>query len=248
MIRSAAACLLVALAAAVGAAPGAAALEQFERRAMLTAEEHAAWHGVGRVNISTFSATGMCTGTLIAEDIVLTAAHCVISDRTGEVHAPGNVHFVAGYRRGVGVANSRAASITIHPSYRRNGAVDLRNIGADIALIRLSAPIPGSLVPHFRVAPAETATGPLTLVSYRRDRQHALTRQDGCDIRGAAPAVLALGCDVTFGASGSPVFAEVGGEVRLIAVVSAMSRQDGKPIAWAVRVDAAIAEVLAGLR
>jgi V8-like Glu-specific endopeptidase len=60
--------------------------------------------------------------------------------------------------------------------------------------------------------------------------------------------VLALGCDVTFGASGSPLFAEIAGERRLIAVVSAMSRKDGMPLAWAVRVDAAMPDVLAELR
>jgi len=218
-----------------------------DRRRMLSAEESVPWRGVGRVNVATFRERGMCTGTLIAEDLVLTAAHCVISSRTGEPYAPGNIHFVAGWHMGMKVASSRAARIAVHPGYRARRRATVAQIGTDLALIRLVNPIPEAKAHAFRVAPAPPAGDPLTMISYRRDRAHALTRQDGCRIRGADRGVLALGCDVTFGASGSPLFARIGGEQRLIAVVSAMSRADGQPLAWAVRVDAAIPEVLGAL-
>jgi protease YdgD len=242
--RAARAVLPALLALIVAGEAGAGLLE---RRRMLTAEEHAPWRAVGRVNIASFDERGMCTGTLIAQDLVITAAHCVISGRTGAVYPPGNVTFVAGWRQGVAVAHSKAATIVIHPGYRRDAPVDLERIGSDLALIRLRREIPADLAPHFKVAPAAVARGALTMISYRRDRAHALTRQEGCDVEGARDAVLALGCDVTFGASGSPLFVEVGGETRLVAVVSAMSRGRTGPLAWAVRVDAAIGEVLARL-
>jgi protease YdgD len=222
----------------------AEALDMIERRRMLSAEEHFAWRGVGRVNIATFRERGMCTGTLIAEDLVLTAAHCLVSNATGKPYAPGNIHFVAGWRQGVMVASSRAASVALHPLYRHNAPPDLEQIGADLALIRLARPIPSGDVPSFKVAPAPAGRPALTLISYRQDRANALTRQEGCVLRGADRHVMALGCDVTFGASGSPLFAEIGGERRLIAVISAMSEAQGIPIAWAVRVDEAIGQVL----
>ena len=60
----------------------ASALE-LDRRRMLTAAEHVPWRAVGRVNIGTTRSLSMCTGTLIGEDLVLTAGHCVYSYDTG---------------------------------------------------------------------------------------------------------------------------------------------------------------------
>jgi protease YdgD len=247
-MRQAAAWLPALLAGAllVATAPAAAALD-LDRRRMLSAEESVPWRGVGRVNIASFDERGMCTGTLIAETLVLTAAHCVTSPRTGEPYPPGNIHFVAGWRLGQQTAFSKAESVTVHPGYDHAVRPGLEQIGSDLALIRLETGIPEEKAPSFRVAPTPPRRVPLTLISYRRDRAHALTRQEGCEIRGERGSVIALACDVTFGASGSPIFAEIEGERRLIAVVSAMSRDDGQPIAWAVRVDAAIPEVLAAL-
>ena len=235
---------LMALAGLVAAALPAGALE-FDRLRMLTSAEHVPWRGVGRVNVATSYATSMCTGTLIAEDLVLTAAHCVINPRTGTAYQPGAVHFVAGWRRGQKVGASRAAAITVHPDYRLAAQLDAGQIGADLALIRLADPIPRAKAPFFGIAPAPRPGTPLTLISYRQDRPHALTRQKGCKIIGMRDGVMALGCNVTFGVSGSPVFMSSGGEMRLVAVVSAMGSDARNPVAYAVLVDAAIPAVLA---
>ncbi|MEM7239185.1 MAG: trypsin-like serine protease, partial [Pseudomonadota bacterium] len=217
---------------------------ELDRLRMLTVEEHVPWRGVGRVNIANFSERGMCTGTLISEDTVLTAAHCVISERTGRPHDPGNIHFVAGWRQGQRVAHSKARALIVHSDYDIRSGNELEQIASDVALIQLETRIPNDKAPYFLVAPSPGKGEPLTLISYRRDRAHALTRQRGCDILGEKAGVMALGCDVTFGASGSPLFAEIDGESRLIAVVSAMSRDRGHAVAWAVRVDAALGNVL----
>ncbi|MDN3719670.1 trypsin-like serine protease [Roseibium salinum] len=42
----------------------------------------APWPSIGRVNVAGFRSTSMCTGTLIAPTVVLTAAHCLHDLRT----------------------------------------------------------------------------------------------------------------------------------------------------------------------
>ncbi|MEM9046092.1 MAG: trypsin-like serine protease [Pseudomonadota bacterium] len=208
-----------------------------DRLRMLTIEEHVPWRGVGRVNIANFSERGMCTGTLISEELVLTAAHCVVSAQTGKVHKLGNIHFVAGWRQGQRAGHSQAKEVIVHSDYDPFSQSDLDLISSDLAVIKLENPIPEQSAPYFLIAAAPRTGSPLTIISYRRDRAHALTRQRGCKILGEKDSVMAVKCEVTFGASGSPLFAEIDGEERLVGVVSAMSRSEGRAIAWAVRVD-----------
>lgn len=235
---------VVLVALLVGLAPAVGALD-LEARRMLNASESAPWKAVGRVNVATMDSTGMCTGTLIAPDLVITAAHCLIDQRTGAVFAPGNVNFVAGWRLGQQAAHRKAAAIALHPDYDHLDRLNIDQIGRDLALIKLESEIPPDVVPFFRIGTAPPPATPLTLISYRRDRAHALTRQDGCQVLGTREAVMALGCAIVEGVSGSPLFAGTDGEERVVAVISAMSARAGQDIAFAVRVDAAIGELLA---
>ncbi len=235
------------LAIALAAAWAAPALE-LDRRRMLNAAEHVPWRGVGRVNVATMNSESMCTGTLIADDLVLTAAHCVINPLTGGPHAPGAVHFVAGWRLGQKVAEREVESIAVHPDFTLRDYPGKEDMAADLALIRLAEPIPGDKAMPFEVAPAPEEGAALVLISYRRDRPHALTRQEGCDIVELEAAVMTLGCDVTFGASGSPLFMGEGEDARIVAVVSARGGDGRRALALAVLVDAALPEVLAELR
>ena len=118
--------LLVLIAVAIGAGMPADALD-LQRRRMLTGPEHVPWRAVGRVNIEVRSdARGMCTGTLIGEDLVLTAAHCVVSELTGLAYAPGNIHFVAGENFECRGKSRFGESVSVHSKIERT--VDLLSL------------------------------------------------------------------------------------------------------------------------
>ncbi|MDH3666395.1 MAG: S1 family peptidase [Paracoccaceae bacterium] len=236
--------LSLVLAAVLGAASLSVALE-LDRRRMLNAAEHKPWRGVGQVNVAGFSSRSMCTGTLIGEDLVLTAAHCVMSAYTGKPYRPGDVNFVAGYRLGQKVGHSKAKAIAVHPDYVLSAQAPIEQVATDIALIRLADPIPAEKAPWFALGPAPSGQTPLTVISYRQDRPNALTRQRGCDLVGTRGALIQLGCSVTFGASGSPVFMGEGEEPRIVAVLAAKGTDARHPAAFAVLVERALDEVRA---
>jgi hypothetical protein len=166
---------------------------------------------------------------------------------TGKSYRPSAVHFVAGWRLGQKVAARIARAVAVHPDYWLSEHPEPEQIAADLALIRLDGPIPREQAPPFEIAPAPADGTPLTLISYRSDRPHALTRQQGCDVVDVEGPVLALGCDVTFGASGSPLFVDEGGRSRIVAVVSAKGGDARQPLAFSVLVDAVLPKVLGAL-
>jgi hypothetical protein len=51
------------------------------------------WQAVGRVNLSGFKSRSYCSGTLVAPDIVLTAAHCLFDQVNGPLITPNRVTF-----------------------------------------------------------------------------------------------------------------------------------------------------------
>lgn len=206
---------------------------------MLGADAQAMWNGVGRLNLG----DGFCTGALVAPDLVVTAAHCFYSPATGAVRRAERVHFVAGYRLGRHQGHARAARVTLHPDNVFNREAGAASIAVDLALARLAAPIEG--VAPFGVASGLAAGDAVAILSYGRDRPEIPSIQSPCGVVARSGAVAVLNCDVTYGASGAPVFRLVDGEWRIAAVVSAMGEWRGAPRAFAVVLEDALGAVLA---
>lgn len=87
-----------------------------------------------------------CTGTVVAANIVLTAAHCVLDETTGAPFAAagfrvvtGNVDWEAGER-----VVSAVAAVALDPEYQRSGE---RAHWADAAVLQLSRPVAAPPVP-----------------------------------------------------------------------------------------------------
>jgi protease YdgD len=230
--------LIAAAAASPAASPPAGAAGRPER---VPDEDHAQWRAIGRVNVVGFRSGGSCTGTLIAPDRVLTAAHCLFALDDHRPAKPDQVHFVAGWLKGRYAAHSTAVEIRIHPGYRHGKSPDSKSLKNDVAVLRLAGRLPRASVPPLPVNPVADTGGPLSIIGYRRDRPNALTRDADCRALVQNGGVLGLDCEVTFGTSGAPVLAETGDGWAVVGVVSAGNTGPGPVKTIAAPVGAAFA-------
>lgn len=217
-----AACMLMPL-AVNGADSLPEELDRADRRAELIG-----WEAVGRLDIA---GRQTCSGALIAPDLVLTAAHCVVSDDNTPVDARAII-FRAGLRNGDYIAQSRALSLAIADGYDARRDTAPSNIRQDIALIKLASPVARGLAAPFPVHRSSKPRGELMVASYGQGRNGALSIQRECHVLDYSQDIYSFDCDVTFGSSGAPVFAYDGGRRAIVSVVSAVGYRDGVKIGF----------------
>lgn len=191
---------------------------------------------IGRLNLAGYHTREMCTATLIAPALILTAAHCVTRPEDGYLKRLGDMVFVAGWDGEGHSGASRIRQVHVHPKAYTEGRFDLRH---DIAVVELSDPLEG---PPLRIGNA-ALPGPLTLMGYQRSRPHRLTVTPYC--YGAPERSLwRIGCRVEKGQSGGPVVYGEGAARRVVAVIVAVSEEQ----ALAVPVDGWLRQQFATLR
>jgi secreted trypsin-like serine protease len=88
----------------------------------------------------------LCTGTALARDLVLTAAHCITAKAVYEVKA---------FQTGTAI---KAAAVVIHPGFKFANYAASRAT-ADVALIKLASPLPDIVVPASLAATRRVTAG-----------------------------------------------------------------------------------------
>jgi protease YdgD len=226
----------------VGAAPLMAqnsGLDRLTRR-----EQVFGWEAVGKLDMG----EGFCTAVLIAPDLVLTAAHCVYRGDTDRQRDPDTIRFRAGLTDGAAIAEQTAQSYVAHPGYNPRQGVTLENIRHDVALIKLSAPIPTFVAAPFVVASLGGTGSQVSVVSYAQGREEALSWQRTCRVFGRAEGLVGFDCDVDRGSSGAPVFDRSGPRARVVSLVSSGGRTGEKMRAYGMELPVLVNELKSALR
>lgn len=207
-----------------------AALAQTETsrlRGLETENAARVWQAVGRLD----TGGGYCTATLIAPDLLLTAAHCLF-DRAGNPVAHENLTFQAGLTAGQAAARVSIAQVEIASGYAPKSGMTQQNVRNDLALLRLDKPISTFDIAPFGVFEGTLPPGPVSVVSYGRGRSANLSRQDRCQVLEVQSDILTMDCDVTFGSSGAPVFTHLNGRGQIVSVMSGIGRYGGEQYAF----------------
>lgn len=185
-------------------------------------EQASPWKAVGRLDVG----GGFCTATLIAPDLVLTAAHCTYRE-DGTAIAAKELTFRAGFRKGRVEAERNVIQIARPEAYQYQGDDVVARIANDVALLRLSIPIATHVINPFVVEPRILRQGEVSVVSYGRGREDLPSFQDTCSVLQSFNGVMAMDCNVTFGSSGAPVFRRDGERIRIASIISGTARIGG---------------------
>ena len=216
-------------------------VEASDLESLETREAGLLWSAVGRLVFGVDR--GFCTASLIAPDVILTAAHCLFNEKTGRRHKLGGFEFQAGWRNGRAEAYRKIRAAFPHPQYKFKSQDMIGKVGFDIALVILDHPIQNSQIRPFSIDTLPSRREYVTVVSYAKGRKDVPSVQSVCSVRAEQQGILVFTCDVDYGASGSPVFIKTDKGAVIVSLISAMAQLDDQKVSLGVSLDRVLMEL-----
>lgn len=191
----------------------------------------APWSAIGRVNFAGIDQRQHCTGTLVSERIVLTAAHCLYNFPRKRWIPPDRVIFVAGFQRGSGRAVTRGQRYVLGAVEDSTG-VNFRSApDQDWALLVLEDAIGEDVgfLDLIELTPSDHEASDFRLAGYAGLRPNVLSVASDCGQPiGIESKSYLQRCSAMQGDSGAPLLVSDGGKYAVVGVLSSVvSRDDG---------------------